>query len=644
MQHASILIVEDEAIVALDLQLQLQELGYRVCGIAPSGQRALEVVAQAQPQLVLMDVRLQGAMDGIEAAEIIRDRFTVPVIFLTSYSDQETVQRAARSAPYGFLTKPYQIREVRAGIEVALSKAEMERRLREADRWFAHTLRCVADGVVVTDPATTVRFLNPAAEALTGWLADEAIGRRLADVIQEPQAVGSDVRPGHGVALQLVEDALKLGRASTVRHGCPLRHRHGPNRIVDETAGPVDDDKGQRLGAVLVLRDAAQRLAQDAQLRASEARFRNAFDFAPLGMALVSLSGDFLQVNDALCTLLACPREQLQSRNQRDVSDPDELEHEQRRLHDLVHHGAGFTQFEKRYRRGGGEPKNVCTLVSVSLLRGSGEPPCFLYQVHDLTEQKRANEHLAALADERVRRQASEMANVAKTEFMSRVSHEMRTPLNAVMGFAQLLELRSLQPDPDTVAEYARQIHNAGAHLLALVTDLLDLNRAAQGALKLELSAVSLPAAVREAVNLLRADALAHGITLDENSHSQVLVRADAQRLRQVLLNLGSNAIKYNRKGGKVRFLTAPPAQGVVTLCVADEGIGMTAEQLTRLFQPFERLGAERTSVPGTGLGLVIARSLIQDMGGTLRVESRARQGTTVVIELPVASENKPAA
>lgn len=158
MDRAAILIVEDEAIVALDLKLSLEELGYEVTGVASSGEQALRAFDERPPQLVLMDVRLQGAMDGIATAQEIRRRQPVPLIFLTSHSDDDTVQRAARTAPYGYLTKPYQIRELRAGIEVALTKSRMERQLREADRWFAHTLHCVSDGVVVTDPAARIRF------------------------------------------------------------------------------------------------------------------------------------------------------------------------------------------------------------------------------------------------------------------------------------------------------------------------------------------------------------------------------------------------------------------------------------------------------------------------------------------------------
>jgi PAS domain S-box-containing protein len=630
--NPSILIVEDEAIVALDLKLQLQDLGYQVVGVAASAAEAVAAVRAHRPSLVLMDVRLQGPGDGIEAAEQIQRDQPTPVIFLTSHSDAETVQRAARTAPYGYLTKPYQLKELRAGIEVALTKARLERQLREADRWFASTLQCVADGVVVTDLQARVRFLNPAAETLTGWSSEDAAGRGVEEVVRLP-ATG---RGAADTAATLVRDVIAEGRPRSVAHGQRLQRLEGADSVVDNTAGPVHTDDGQPLGAVLVLRDASERLAHEAQLRASEERFRSAFDHAPLGMALVSFDGHFLQANDALCCLLGLQREVLQIASQVELTFEADREHEAQRLHELASGQARVVQFEKRYLRpAGAEP--VWTLVSVSLLSDGPHATCHLYQVHDLTEQKQAAEHLAELAQERMRREASELATEHKSQFLARVSHEMRTPLNAVIGFAQLMQMGSGVLEPHQLRTYVGHIRSAGEHLLGLVTDLLDLNRAAQGALQLELQPTSVASAVMETRMLLEGLAQSHGITLETVVPDGLTAVADAQRLRQVLLNLGSNAIKYNRQGGQVQLCAQADDRGNLTITVQDTGIGMTPQQLERLFQPFERLGAEKSRVQGTGLGLVICKALVAEMKGTLEVDSEARVGTTATLTLPSA-------
>ncbi len=629
--NQTILIVEDEGVVALDLKLQLLDLGYKVVGVASSGDEALEAVRQKRPDLVLMDVRLQGSGDGIDAAARINQEQPTPLIFLTSHSDNETVQRAAQTAPYGYLTKPYQLKELRAGIEVALTKSRLERQLRDADRWFASTLQCVADGVVVTDLHATIRFMNPAAETMTGWTSEDAAGRGVGEVVQlqDTDCPAQD-------AASMVQTVIAEGRPTPVVHGCRLSTSSGRDQLIDKTASPVSGDDGQKLGAVLVLRDANERLAHEAQLRASEERFRNAFDHAPLGMALVSFDGGFIQANDALCRLLRLQREQLQQTSHTALTFEADRAHEAQRLTELASGRARVVQFEKRYLPSA-PAAPVWTLVSVSRLGDGPNAACHLYQVHDLTEQKRAAENLAELAQERMRREASDLASASKSEFLSRVSHEMRTPLNAVIGFAQLLQMGSNAMAPQQLRTYADHVRNAGEHLLGLVTDLLDLNRAAQGSLRLDMQPTLLARAARDAAALLDGLATAHGITLETAVPDGLQVLADPQRLRQVLLNLCSNAIKYNRQGGLVRVSADARADGQVTLTVQDSGIGMTSEQMSRLFQPFDRLGAERTKVPGTGLGLVICLGLVNEMGGSLQLESEPRAGTTATVTLQPA-------
>ena len=645
----SILIVEDEAIVALDLKLQLQDLGYAVCGVAASGEQALELIAQTAPDLIMVDVHLQGRMDGIDVAAAVRSAHGTPVIFLTSHSDDETVRRAAHAGAYGYLTKPYQLRELRAGIEVALTKAAMERQLRAADRWFTNTLQCVADGVIAVDLQANVRFLNPAAERLTGWATDVACGRPVAEVVHfaplpaapATDASGGAMPPGAEPPSGMVARVLQHGRAAPVAYGCELIARDGRVNTVDETAGPVNTDAGERLGAVLVLRDATERIAREAQLRASEERFRGAFDAAPLGMALVSLGGEIMQANEALGRLLGATIEAVKAHSRAALTPEDDREHEEARLRELLGAAHTVVQFETRFiHLGGGEP--VWALVSASLLHEAGAPTCYLYQVHDLTAQRQAAAQLAELVHERIQREAVELANKARGDFLARVSHEMRTPLNAVIGFAQLLQI---QPDltADKIDAFAHHIRVAGEHLLVLVTDLLDLDRSAQGQLQLAPEPFALHEVVEEASQLLDGLAAAHAIGFDVQVPAGLFVLADRTRLRQVLLNLGSNAVKYNRAGGTVRIRAALLGTGRVELRIEDTGIGMTPDQVQRLFQPFERLGRELTGIPGTGIGLVIAHKLVDQMGGDLRVTSVSGSGTVVTVELPpVTGEASP--
>lgn len=234
---------------------------------------------------------------------------------------------------------------------------------------------------------------------------------------------------------------------------------------------------------------------------------------------------------------------------------------------------------------------------------------------------------------EREAREAAEAANRAKSEFLSRMSHELRTPLNVIFGVSQLLLLEGpLSADQRRDVE---EILGAGEHLLQLINEVLDLSKIEAGALSLTMEEVSLPAAVSDAMALLGVMGRKRGVTVVESvtRGESFLVHADRTRLKQVLLNLGSNAIKYNRPEGEVRVRAARSRPGTVRVSVEDTGYGIEPEKRARIFVPFERLGAERSGVEGTGIGLVITRRLVESMGGTIGFES-SPSGTTFWFEL----------
>lgn len=265
---------------------------------------------------------------------------------------------------------------------------------------------------------------------------------------------------------------------------------------------------------------------------------------------------------------------------------------------------------------------------------GAGNQRTFNVFVRDITEQK------AAAAAVRLAREEAERANRAKSDFLSRMSHDLRTPLSAILGFAQLLEL-------DDVGESAKEsvahILRGGQHLLALINEVLDIARIEAGHLALSPEPVDAAEIVALAVELVRPLAAQRSISvvLDPPA-AGVVVLADRQRLNQVLLNLLSNAVKYNREGGRVTVSFGAVDGGRLRITVTDTGAGMPPAKLKLLFQPFERLGAEQTGVEGTGLGLALSRGLAEAMGGTLGVTSVVDQGSIFWLEL--ALTDAPAA
>lgn len=256
--------------------------------------------------------------------------------------------------------------------------------------------------------------------------------------------------------------------------------------------------------------------------------------------------------------------------------------------------------------------------------------------VIDITAQRQAE----AL---RAERDQAALERRQMTQFLSRVSHELRTPLNAILGFAQLIDMEA--DTPDTQRRWTHALLQSGRHLLDLVNDVLDLSGAQSGQMAVDLQAVDVAAVLDEAWSMVRADALARHIAFGGMpvQPGTLAVQADRRRLLQVLANLMSNAVKYNRPGGPLG-LAAWREGTQVCMAVSDGGEGMSAEQLARLFIPFDRLGAQHGTVPGTGLGLALSRQLAQAMGGTLDARSQPGQGCSFMLRLPVAGAAPPAA
>lgn len=236
---------------------------------------------------------------------------------------------------------------------------------------------------------------------------------------------------------------------------------------------------------------------------------------------------------------------------------------------------------------------------------------------------------------EREARHEAERVSRAKSEFLSRMSHELRTPLNAILGFGQLLEMDPLPPGQ---RDGVQHILKAGRHLLNLINEVLDISRIESGHLHLSLEPVEVASLLDGALNMIRPLAAQAGVTLHAaiGTPGEAYVQADRQRLHQVLLNLLSNAIKYNRRGGRVD-VTCVQTDGRMQMRVSDTGAGIPEARLRQLFIPFERLGAEQSSVEGTGLGLALSKRLAEVMRGSMGVESSPGKGSTFWIELALS-------
>ncbi len=297
-----ILVVEDERIVAMDLQAQLRHLGYSVPVTVAWGEEAIRQAAELSPALVLMDIQLKGDLDGIEAAQHIRTHLDIPVVFLTAFADEATVQRAKKTNSYGYLVKPFEERELRSTIEMALYKHEMERKLRESQQWLAATLNSIGDAVIATDERGRIVFMNPVAEELTGWEEVEALGQALRQVLH---VIHRDTREP---IADLADRALREGTAVQMSRDSLLITREGEEVPVDDSAAPIRGPTGQVTGVVVVFRDISD------QVRAGEALAQYAAELEARNAQLDAHNAELdafsrmvaHDLKDPLATVLGC--------------------------------------------------------------------------------------------------------------------------------------------------------------------------------------------------------------------------------------------------------------------------------------------------------------------------------------------------
>jgi len=302
MHRARIMVVEDEGIIAEDIQESLQEMGYNVTSVVSSGEEAVQRVEQDRPDLVLMDVVLQGDMDGIEAARRIRSSMDVPIIYLTAYTDAKMLERAKATEPFAYMIKPFRERELHTNIEMALFKHELDRRFRESQEWFSGILDSMGHAVIAADRSAAVRFMNPMAQRITGWSLDQARGRPLGEVF-----AAWDEKTGSSIE-DLVEQLISRGQTVSLADVYnTLTTRDGSTKTIDAGAAPVRNARGTVIGLVIVWRDVTDRKRAEEHLM----RLGAAVEQSSEGLAVVDLTGRLLFLNKAFAEMHGATPEDL---------------------------------------------------------------------------------------------------------------------------------------------------------------------------------------------------------------------------------------------------------------------------------------------------------------------------------------------
>jgi PAS domain S-box-containing protein len=336
----------------------------------------------------------------------------------------------------------------------------------------------------------------------------------------------------------------------------------------------------------------------------------------------------FVRFNRAGEALLGYPRSDLIGKNDHDFFPAEEADAFTAKDREVLE-GRRVVDIPEEPIDTASNGRRILHTKKIPILDEIGRPVYLLGISEDITERKIAEDEIRRARNE------AERANLAKTEFLSRMSHELRTPLNAILGFSQLLEMDALDASQRESVGYIGQ---AGRHLLALINEILDISRIESGQLSFSSEPVLVDELLAEVLSLVRPLAVDRGIEIDEIAGDPGChVLADRQRLEQVLINLVSNAVKYNRDKGRIAVRWSAAAGDRLRISVEDTGFGIAPEHLERLFRPFDRIGAELGGVEGTGIGLALSKGLVDAMGGSIGVDSRLDAGSTFWVELPRA-------
>jgi PAS domain S-box-containing protein len=509
-----------------------------------------------------------------------------------------------------------------------------ERSASEAKAHLATIAAAASDAIIGKDLQGCITCWNGGAERIFGYREAEVLGKSIfliipADLHHEEQDILSRLQRGE--ATEPYE---------TVR-----RRKDGTLVPVSVSVSPVKDAQGVLIGGSKVARDITRRKRVQEQLRASEARYRESFDSAAVGIAHVALEGRWLHFNEAVCAITGYSHEALKRLTFIDITHPEDRPVSQAQADRLLSGETHSYSLEKRYVRPDGTLVWVHVTVSISR-EAADQPAHFIAVIQDISERKEFEERVQNLLYEREQlleaersaRADAEIANHLKDEFLATLSHELRTPLSNVLTWSRLLQQKYTNAEDVLQRGLTVIVENAGMQA-QMIAELLDMSRIASGKLQLDRKTVDLGELVAAAVLSQRPAGEAKGLTLTVHEVKEsILISADATRLQQVLWNLLTNAIKFTPAGGKIQ-VSIGCAGPWAELKIVDTGVGIPAGFLPHVFDRFRQAEAATTRrFGGLGLGLAIVKQLVQLHGGSVQARSSGEgSGATFTVRLPLA-------
>ncbi|MBN2382529.1 PAS domain S-box protein [bacterium] len=630
-----ILVVEDERIVAEDIKASLCNLGYTVTELVSSGEEALSSIESARPDLVLMDIMLRGSMNGIETAERIQTVCTLPIIYLTAYADGKTLDHAKRTEPFGYILKPFSDKELQSTIEMALYKYNLEAELKRSRTWLSTALNSIADAVITTDENGLVTMLNPAAEELTGWQADQIIGHALKDrfAVREEES---------GLKIQdLVRDMLTSQEQTRLLSNLVLSRKDGSEVFIEGSAAHLKNERNQVFGLILAFQDITVRRLAEKALRDSEEKFRAITASAQDAIVIIDNQGLISYWNPAAEKIFGYSYEEMYRQQMHPLILADDyIKHVTNGLLEYTISGqppfiSKILELDAIKKDGGDFPVEL----SLSLLKLKEEWHV-LGIIRDISERKRLEEERKKMQDQLFQIQKMEAIGT----LAGGIAHDFNNLLTAVCGQVDLAMSKLDESSP--IFESFKHVMATCKSAAGLVRQLLLFSHKQP----VVLSTLNLNMHIQEILSMIEriiGEDIVINTQFDEDLWS---VRADYSNIEQLIMNLAINARDAMVDGGILTIktdnvvLTDQDCQTkpdtrpgrYVRITVTDNGSGIDEKDLPHIFEPFYTTKPEGM---GTGLGLAVVYGIMKKHKGWITVESELDRGSRFELMFPSTSQ-----
>ena len=619
MEKKKIFIVEDESIVSLEIQSRVKHLGYSVSGTAAYGDEAIRKVIDLKPDLILMDIRIKGELDGIETAAEIKKIYEVPIIFLTAYADPVTIQRAKITDPFGYIIKPFEERELHISIEIALYKDHTQKLIREKDKWLTTILRSVGDAVIATDTFGKIKFINNVAERLTGFTKEEAINKELSSIFK----IRSEATKEY--AQNAVQKVMQTGEVVGLANHTELVSRNGIVYPIADSGSPIRDENGNITGVVVVFQDLSYYKKTEELINIQTTALNSAYN----GIVITDAAGKIIYVNDSMFRITGYAREDLMHKNVNIFKSnlhPEEFFIE---MWKTISSGQTW-KGEIQNRRKNGDP--YYEDMSVTPLKNEhGEIVNYISVKEDISDRKKSEIEIIKAKDE------AQRSDRLKSEFLAQMSHEIRTPINIISNFMQIYEDELQEKLSSELKKSISAVKTESHRIISTIDSIVNMAQLKAGTFTPKLQKLNLYEDVIKQY-------LEQWIQLAEDKKVELLIsgelenvfiKGDAYSLSQAINHIIDNAFKYTEKG-KVQLDCKTEIENVI-ITISDTGTGISPDYLPLIFEPFsqEYQGYNR-KYEGNGLGMALVKQYCSVNNSSITINSEKWVGTIVKVSLPI--------